>query len=150
MWSLCRMSHASCRKCSWAMEKAWDQRGELQNRCGECFGKPSCTKQTPSCPWKRTKDARWFGVGGVMGSERDGRQWEQRAVASYPSQMVELPGRKEWWTSASVFEQLRSNTETAFSSSHRLLSHRSHQDRATKKGTGPCLGQATMPQLHCP
>lgn len=76
------------------MEKAWDQTPELQNQCGKCF----------VLSMEDDKDARWFGVGGVMGSERDGRQWEKKAVASYPSQFVELPGRKEWWTSALVFE----------------------------------------------
>lgn len=94
------------------------------------------------------KDARWIVVGGVMGSDRDGRQWEKKAVASYPSQLVELPGRKEGWASALVFEELRSNTETTFRSSHGLLSHRSHQGTAIKKGTWPCLGQATLAQLH--
>lgn len=42
------------------------------------------------------KDGRRGGVGGVMGSEGDGRQWEMKAVASYPSWFVELPGRREW------------------------------------------------------
>lgn len=48
-------------------------------------------------------DARCFEVGGMIARDK-GENGKRRGFASYPSQFDALSGRKEWWTSALVFE----------------------------------------------